>query len=178
MSTRTTAQRKSTSTRVIAKGKESGSHLSITSCPVCGAEQPSSRATHPARPGGRFGVHHDWDTHRKKAHDRRTSFFATLAADESRCGSTSFPFVKPAWGNAARFVRPWCSWLDCEYEGSGVTVKPIKGNALFWVNFKEDGTGVQETLHAAEPLLRGTKVGMDGWTWAEIGAEAGGLAEG
>lgn len=129
------------------------------------------------RPGGRFGMHHDWDTDRKKEVDRRTSFFATLAADNCTGGSTYFPLVRPAWGNARRFGRPWCSWIDCEYEGEGVAVKPIKGNALFWVNFKEDGTGVQETVHAGAPLMEGTKIGMNIWTWAKVGEENGGLQD-
>lgn len=129
------------------------------------------------RPGGRFGMHHDWDTERRKPYDRRTSFFATLAADGCAGGATHFPFVRPAWGNAARFGRPWCRWLDCAHEGDGVAVRPIKGNALFWVNFGEDGTGVQETVHAGAPLVEGTKIGMNIWTWARIGAENGGIEE-
>lgn len=128
--------------------------------------------------GGRFGMHHDWDTDRRKEYDRRTSFFATIAADGVQGGSTWFPNARPAWGNAARFGRPWCRWLDCEYEGGrGVAVRPIKGNALFWVNFKEDGTGVQETVHAGAPLVEGTKIGMNIWTWARIGEVNGGLQD-
>lgn len=144
------------------------------------------------QPGGRFGMHHDWDTERRREFDRRTSFFATLACDGAggTCegGSTYFPFVRPTWGNAARFGRPWCRWVDCGYDeggaggegagqGAGVAVRPIKGNALFWVNFREDGTGVDETVHEGAPLLEGTKIGMNIWTWARIGAENGGIQD-
>ncbi|KAF3769191.1 hypothetical protein M406DRAFT_327593 [Cryphonectria parasitica EP155] len=104
------------------------------------------------KPGGRFGMHHDWDTDRKKDVDR-------------------------PWGNSKRFGRPWCRWTDCDFEGDGVAVRPIKGNALFWVNFREDGTGIHETIHAGQPLLEGTKIGMNIWTHGLIGAEGGGLRD-
>lgn len=164
-------------------------------------------------PGGKFGLHHDWDSARVKEYDRRTSFFVTLAAEadegegkdgkkkkrkgEGRVkgGSTWFPYVKFAWTNSKTYGRPWCQWVDCEFEGGqgledwdevaaetggnngGVAVKPIPGNAVFWVNFKEDGTGIHETLHAGEPVISGTKIGMNIWTWSMIGAEGGGIPE-
>lgn len=140
--------------------------------------------------GGRFNIHYDWDGRRTKRVDRRTSFFATLEADHVVGGATYFPFVDvPAWGNAAKFGRPWCRWIECgsdasgegaEAEGGrreGVAVKPIKGNALFWVNFDELGTGIDETAHAGEPVLNGTKIGLNIWSMAVIGQTAGGMMD-
>lgn len=113
---------------------------------------------------------------------------------EVKGGSTWFPYIKFAWTNSKAYGRPWCQWVDCEFEGGegledwgevnaadksagGVAVKPIAGNAVFWVNFKEDGTGIHETLHAGEPIVTGTKVGMNIWTWSMIGAEGGGIPQ-
>ena len=42
---------------------------------------------------------------------------------------------------------------------------------------REDGTGIQETVHAGQPLLEGTKIGMNIWTHGLIGAEGGGLRD-
>lgn len=105
--------------------------------------------------------------------------------------------MKFAWTNSKVYGRPWCKWVDCEFQGGqpgledwgeseedaaekskgGVAVKPIAGNAVFWVNFKNDGTGIHETLHAGEPVVTGTKIGMNIWTWSMIGAEGGGIPE-
>lgn len=114
--------------------------------------------------------------------------------DVLKGGSTWFPYVKFAWTNSHTYGRPWCRWVDCAFrareegleewgvdkslaDGGGVAVKPIAGNAVFWVNFKDDGTGIHETLHAGEPIVSGTKIGMNIWTWSMIGAEGGGIPE-
>jgi len=48
----------------------------------------------------------------------------------------------------------------------GVTFKAIPGNAVFWENFRPDGTGRgwQETWHAGLPVTKGTKVGLNIWS--------------
>lgn len=143
--------------------------------------------------GGRFNIHYDWDGRRTKAIDRRTSFFAVLEADHVVGGATYFPFVdSPAWGNSFRFGSPWCRWIECgshaggssetkteaEFnDREGIAVKPIKGNAMFWVNFDEIGTGIHETAHAGEPVLNGTKIGLNIWSMAVIGKAAGGMMD-
>lgn len=138
--------------------------------------------------GGRFNIHYDWDGRRTKTVDRRTSFFATLEADHVVGGATYFPFVNlPAWGNSLKFGSPWCRWIECsgsaasetetKAEREGIAVKPIKGNAVFWVNFGEDGNGIYETAHAGEPVLNGTKIGLNIWSMAVIGKAAGGIMD-
>lgn len=42
----------------------------------------------------------------------------------------------------------------------GVGVAPQKGSAIFWWNLLPSGKGDERTLHAACPVLRGTKWGM------------------
>ncbi|KAH9884448.1 hypothetical protein F4778DRAFT_787753 [Xylariomycetidae sp. FL2044] len=88
----------------------------------------------------------------------------------------------------------WCKWVECgeeteegkegeEGEGgdggvgsrekerkTGVTFRPIAGNAVFWENFRPDGTGRgwEETWHAGMPVTKGTKVGLNIWSWGRL----------
>lgn len=54
--------------------------------------------------------------------------------------------------------------------GTGVIFKPLAGNAVYWENFRPDGTGRgwDETWHAGLPVKQGTKVGLNIWTWGRI----------
>lgn len=119
------------------------------------------------QPGGSFTTHYDWHYATPQAVDRRTSFFATLeASPDIEGGATWFPLVEqPAWNRK----HPWCrgGWLDCGYK-TGLAVKPVPGNALFWINFREDGTGHEETAHGGEPVVKGTKIGLNIWTKARV----------
>lgn len=56
------------------------------------------------------------------------------------------------------------------HHGTGVTFKPLAGNAAYWENFRPDGTGRgwDETWHAGLPVKEGTKVGLNIWTWGRI----------
>lgn len=53
---------------------------------------------------------------------------------------------------------------------AGVVFKPLAGNAVYWENFRPDGTGRgwDETWHAGLPVKGGTKVGLNIWTWGRI----------
>ncbi|ROW14461.1 hypothetical protein VPNG_03889 [Cytospora leucostoma] len=55
-------------------------------------------------------------------------------------------------------------------EAVGAVFKPIAGNAVYWENFRPDGTGRgwEETWHAGLPVEKGTKVGLNIWTWGRI----------
>ncbi|CZR52524.1 uncharacterized protein PAC_02401 [Phialocephala subalpina] len=114
--------------------------------------------------GQEYKAHFDWNPFTKRPSDRRTSFFAILDANCTG-GATHFPKVKSiAWGSDKR----WCDWLDCSRPlEEGIFVRPIVGNALFWVNFKEDGTGHPATLHAGMPVVEGTKIGLNMWTYGK-----------
>jgi prolyl 4-hydroxylase len=50
-------------------------------------------------------------------------------------------------------------------EELGVTFKPIAGNAVFWVNLREDGSGWEETWHKGCEVVEGEKVGLNIWSW-------------
>lgn len=43
-----------------------------------------------------------------------------------------------------------------------LTVYPKKGSAVFWFNLHKSGEGDSRTLHAACPVLAGTKWGKNG----------------
>ncbi|OAA65739.1 2og-Fe oxygenase family protein [Niveomyces insectorum RCEF 264] len=103
-------------------------------------------------------------------------------------GGTAFPRL-PRRSNDAR----WCSFIACsnDSDGSpvhaadaefgadldaassnttGVVFKPVVGNAVFWENFRPDGTGraYEETWHAGLRVLQGVKVGLNIWSWGRV----------
>ncbi|GAB1201085.1 hypothetical protein BDV32DRAFT_148382 [Aspergillus pseudonomiae] len=108
---------------------------------------------------GFFRHHYDafGGTHKK---DRKTTLNVFLQANCTG-GGTHFPYLP----------RPdderWCQFIDCNSDLPGVTFKPISGNAIFWENIRPDGTVYPETLHAGLPILSGSKIGMNIWTWTK-----------
>lgn len=112
---------------------------------------------------GHYGYHYDWTGSVARGGDRLSTFMVYLGAD-CKGGGTNFPRLqRPAGGQ-------WCRFLECggqeeKGEAEGITFKPIKGNAIFWENLKADGTGYEETWHAAFPVTEGTKVGLNIWSW-------------
>ncbi|OTB14729.1 hypothetical protein K445DRAFT_318628 [Daldinia sp. EC12] len=116
-------------------------------------------------PGERYHFHTDWYTNSAHATsalggNRLSSFFAYVAAsDDITGGGTNFPMVR------APHDERWCEFVDCDEPWeNGVTFRPVVGNAVFWQNLHEDGTGDQATLHAGLPVTSGSKIGMNIWT--------------
>ena len=125
--------------------------------------------------GQRFNIHHDWyeapqparweNRHRGERWNRLASFFAVLQ-DNCTGGETYFPHVKPMAGSSGNTVRdgeatPTAAWRV--HEDGGVAFRPVRGNALFWVNLHANGTGDSRTLHAGLPLQDGLKTAMNIW---------------
>lgn len=131
--------------------------------------------------GQKFNIHHDWYDTPQWAYDgsnrkfnRVASFFAILQ-DNCTEGETYFPHVgpqpPPASGEGDKEVqRPprepgWARsdpvWR--EHERGGLAFRPIRGNALFWVNLHADGTGHEKTMHAGLPVGEGVKTAMNIW---------------
>lgn len=100
-------------------------------------------------------------------------------------GGTEFPLLK------ARREGEWCRFVECddgdgggddddglngnsgeekEEEKKGVVFLPRPGNAVYWENFRSDGTGrgYEETWHAGLPVKKGVKVGLNIWSWGWI----------
>lgn len=66
--------------------------------------------------------------------------------------------------------------MDCS-EKDGLTVNPIAGSALFWVNLHADGMGDERMLHAGLPVPDGSKTGLNIWTTRElVGGTEGSVA--
>jgi len=84
-------------------------------------------------------------------------------------GGTKFPRLHRPEG------RSWCDYIDCsddhelDGEEAGVIFKPKKGAAVFWENFRPDGTGYEETWHAGLPVKSGVKIGLNIWSWWQPG---------
>jgi len=100
--------------------------------------------------------------------------------DECEGGGTRFPRLSLENGGRG----DWCRFVECgegkggeeedkgeDGEGKGVTFKPIKGNAVFWENIRSDGTGYEESWHAGLPVTKGTKIGLNIWSWYQEGYE-------
>ncbi|KAH6310580.1 hypothetical protein HBI39_073530 [Parastagonospora nodorum] len=89
---------------------------------------------------------------------RITTIFAVLEATCDDCG-TRFPQISVDW---SKENQRWCRFIDCN-DTTGITVRPIPGNALFWKNLNATGGGDYRTLHAGLPPLKGTKTGLNIW---------------
>lgn len=101
---------------------------------------------------------------------------AWVHADEELAGGgTEFPMLRArsgGKGDVCRFVE--CdedeegkeSGEDQQEKGTVFKVKP--GNAVYWENFSPDGRGYDETWHAALPVEKGVKVGLNIWTFGRI----------
>lgn len=88
--------------------------------------------------------------------------------DECTGGGTNFPKLE------CPHDERWAQFLNCESgeDGvEGVTFKPRKGAAVFWMNFDADGRGYRETFHAGMPVKSGTKIGLNIWSWYQRSLE-------
>jgi len=88
-------------------------------------------------------------------------------------GGTEFPLLPH------RRDERWCQFIECplpdqagddDAERKGVVFRPHPGNAVYWENFMSDGSGraFEETWHAGLPVKKGTKVGLNIWSWGRI----------
>jgi hypothetical protein len=84
-------------------------------------------------------------------------------------GGTEFPMLKArsaGGGDICRFVE--CDEPKEGEENKGTVFKVKPGNAVYWENFAADGRGYDETWHAALPVEKGVKVGLNIWTFGRI----------
>ncbi|KAI0180401.1 hypothetical protein GGR52DRAFT_531157 [Hypoxylon sp. FL1284] len=125
------------------------------------------------RPAGHYAHHFDWGSG-ARGWGRVSSFMAWVHVDGGGDvgGGTEFPLLRREGGGGR-----WCRWVECaeggeegEGEGEGVTFKPVAGNAVFWENFMPDGSGRgwDESWHAGLPVKKGTKVGLNIWSWGRL----------
>ncbi|KAK1637322.1 hypothetical protein BDP81DRAFT_406222 [Colletotrichum phormii] len=149
--------------------------------------------------GGHYSYHFDWTANRG-GWGRVSSMMAWVDArggDESENevpagtgngeglvgGGTEFPLLEV--GGLKREV--WCKFVEYggrdagdggddekklgdDEQGKGTTFKPVPGNAVYWENFRADGSGAgyDETWHAGLPVKKGVKVGLNIWSTGRI----------
>ena len=123
----------------------------------------------------RYDAHYDWPPspwrepeNGNLRFDRFATFFVYLTANCTG-GSTHFPRVSadelphPEAVNTTKYeVMPQ---EDRAFDHkTSLAVKPIAGNAVFWVNMKGKAQGHPKTFHAGMPVVEGTKIGLNIWT--------------
>ncbi|KAI0194161.1 hypothetical protein F4808DRAFT_464572 [Astrocystis sublimbata] len=133
-------------------------------------------------PSQHYTHHFDWGSG-AQGWGRVSSFMVWVqSTDDLEGGGTEFPRLQRNGPDQA-----WCRWVECSDAKSantddglpnkednspitGVTFKAIAGNAVFWENFRPDGTGrgFPETWHAGLSVTRGTKVGLNIWSWGRL----------
>ncbi|TDZ87593.1 Prolyl 4-hydroxylase 5 [Colletotrichum sidae] len=134
--------------------------------------------------GGHYAYHFDWSSNRG-GWGRVSSMMVWVDArgdaedEELVGGGTEFPLL-----TVPGLKRFWCRFLECgdeakkhdseeEEEGEGVkgvVFKAVPGNAVYWENFRADGSGAgyDETWHAGLPVTKGVKVGLNIWSTGRI----------
>ncbi|TGO36375.1 hypothetical protein BHYA_0126g00010 [Botrytis hyacinthi] len=119
--------------------------------------------------GGHYGMHFDWSGG-KRGIDRISTFMVYVdVSSDIKGGGTEFPrIVGPKGGRWEEFLDT-TEALDPRSGKNvtveGVTFKPIKGNAVFWENTDRAGRGYEETWHAGLPVEKGSKVGLNIWSY-------------
>lgn len=128
--------------------------------------------------GQKFNIHHDWYDQPQWAYDgsrrkfnRVASFFAVLQ-DNCTDGETYFPYIGPRLRDDSNVAvkgntGPRC-WTGSDpivrqHQDGGLAFRPIRGNAVFWVNLHANGSGDERTMHAGLPVGEGVKTAMNIW---------------
>ncbi|KAF2030066.1 hypothetical protein EK21DRAFT_112359 [Setomelanomma holmii] len=143
-------------------------------------------------PGQKYDLHTDfWPEHqvlregvnRGRRFNRVASFFIFLR-DNCTGGYTNFPAVEPASPTTASSSLTsdidLATWYgekvaigEKDAKPSGVKFKPIRGNAVFWVNVDKHGRGDRRVVHAGLPVGEGEKIGLNIWPRKWYGWEDG-----
>ncbi|XXH04763.1 protease B nonderepressible form [Hypoxylon texense] len=128
---------------------------------------------------GHYAHHFDWGSG-ARGWGRASSFMVWVQADDGiEGGGTEFPLLRREAPD-----EKWCRWVECPAEQQqhqqepsvndgetvaeapavGVTFKPVAGNAVFWENFRPDGTGRgwDESWHAGLPVVPADFNGVTG----------------
>ncbi|KAK4668017.1 uncharacterized protein QC764_702630 [Podospora pseudoanserina] len=131
-------------------------------------------------PGGHYSHHFDWSSGRG-GWGRVSSFMVWVHGEELEGGGTEFPRLELRGDR-----KKWCKFIECEdnldgedskdkgvetaEDEKGAVFKVIPGNAVYWENFRSDGTGrgYNETWHAGLPVKKGVKVGLNIWSYGRI----------
>jgi prolyl 4-hydroxylase len=126
-------------------------------------------------PSQRYDLHTDfWPQHQRmndgsgRLFNRVASFFVFLR-DNCTQGETYFPAVDVLDKDAERdgglegLFGGKVARGGMEGQENGVKFRPIRGNAVFWVNIGQDGVGDRRVVHAGLPVGDGEKIGLNLW---------------
>ncbi|KAF2663453.1 hypothetical protein BT63DRAFT_119218 [Microthyrium microscopicum] len=119
--------------------------------------------------GGHYSHHFDWAGELSaRGGGRVSTLMVYVACEGCEGGGTEFPRLEKPKG------AEWCEYIECadgeeEEERTGVTFRPVAGSAVYWENFKPDGRGWEELWHAGMPVRKGTKIGLNIWSWYQPG---------
>ncbi|TPX16398.1 uncharacterized protein E0L32_004047 [Thyridium curvatum] len=151
--------------------------------------------------GQKFDLHHDWFRQprlldgdgargRRRLYNRVATFFVVLQ-DGCSEGETYFPQIRPIapqdWGKEAGDIGGGGAAAEGDdgvsggkkqqavwrmHEQGGMAFRPVRGNALFWVNLMANGSGDPRVLHAGLPVGDGMKTAMNIWPRTFFGPDA------
>lgn len=123
-------------------------------------------------PHGHYSHHFDWAAPgqgKGEVGGRQSSFMVFLQGEESgvKGGGTNFPRIDMPTSPES---HTWCRFVECDEkfqkEHEGVTFKALKGNAVFWENFRStDRSLIEQSWHAGLPVEEGVKWGLNIWSW-------------
>lgn len=149
-------------------------------------------------PSGHYSYHYDWSRSGAATGGwGRVSSLMVFVDDGSLDDSMGGSAATPLRGGGTAFPRlprrsadaRWCKFIGCGQnkdsdEGAdaddavyastdnatGIVFQPVVGNAVFWENFRPDGTGraYEETWHAGLRVRQGVKVGLNIWSWGRV----------
>lgn len=116
---------------------------------------------------------------RGRFYNRVASFFIYLE-DDCVGGMTEFPDLEfdSAFSSSGKGAEFWDERVTLGKEhvsaegnvrGVGISFRPRKGSGVFWVNLQEIGFGDERVRHAALPVEKGQKVGMNIWVKRDFG---------
>ncbi|CAK7197450.1 hypothetical protein SEUCBS139899_000097 [Sporothrix eucalyptigena] len=145
-------------------------------------------------PSGHYSYHYDWSRSGAATGGwGRVSSLMVFVDDGEIDESEGGGMAAPLQGGGTAFPRlprrssdaRWCKFIRCgdnesqsgadaddvqANSSTGVVFEPVVGNAVFWENFRPDGTGraYEETWHAGLRVLEGVKVGLNIWSWGRV----------
>jgi prolyl 4-hydroxylase len=126
-------------------------------------------------PSQKYDLHTDfWPEHQittdentgEQVYFNRVASFFVFLRDNCTRGETFFPLVEPspaAVSNLEELYKDKVARGEMDGKSRGVKFKPIRGNAVFWVNLDPNGKGDRRVVHAGLPVGEGEKIGLNIW---------------
>ncbi|RII07132.1 hypothetical protein CUC08_Gglean008100 [Alternaria sp. MG1] len=134
-------------------------------------------------PSQKYDLHTDfWPEHQitsledgKQVYFNRIASFFVFLRDNCTEGYTYFPLVETSLPNILDGTyNDRIAQGEMNGEAKGIRFKPMRGNAVFWVNLDKDGKGDRRVVHAGLPVNEGEKIGLNIWPRKYFGYVDGG----